>query len=115
VDSWCFLVLFHEKNSLLVAGTWQKYSLPSRFLAHIRFMPLHASMKTLPMAYPPVCAFSTMGACPGRGTFIGWSALLNPTIWSDQLRYSIVAWGDVMARFTCLDTLFYSFFDFGTG
>jgi hypothetical protein len=76
----------------------------------MRFMPLPVSIKTLPTSYPPICAFNTMGACPGRGTFLGWSALLNPTAWSDQLRYSIVAGCDVMDRFTCLDILFCSLF-----
>jgi hypothetical protein len=84
-------------------------------LAYMRFTPLPTSMKTLPTSYPPIYAFSTMGVCPSRGTFLGWSILLNPTVWSDHLRYSIVAGGDVMARFTCLDMLRCSFFDFGTG
>jgi hypothetical protein len=93
----------------------QKVYIAFRVLAYMRFMPLPASIKTLPMSCPPICAFSTMGACPGWGTFLGWSVLLNPTVWSDHLRYSVVAGGDVMARFTCLDMLRYSFFDFGTG
>jgi hypothetical protein len=52
---------------------------------------------------------------PGLGTFLGWSTLLNLTIWSDLLKYSVVAGGDDIAKFTCLDILFYSFLDFGTG
>jgi hypothetical protein len=71
-------------------------------------------MNTFPMSYHPICAFSTMGACPGLGTFLGWSALLNPTVWSDQVRYSVVASGDDIARFTCLNMFFYSFLDLGT-
>jgi hypothetical protein len=77
-------------------------------------MPLPASMNTRPMSYPPVCAFNTIGVCPGLGTFLGWSALLNQTGWSDHLKYSVVANGDDIAEFTCLDMLFYSFLDFGT-
>jgi hypothetical protein len=71
-------------------------------------------MKTLFTSCHPICALRIMGACPGRGNFMGWSALLNPTVWSDQLRYSVVAGGEVIARFTCLDILLCSFFDFGT-
>jgi hypothetical protein len=81
----------------------------------MRFMPLPASIKTLLTLYPPICAFSTMGMCPGRGTFLRWSTLLNPTVWWDQLRYAVVAGGDVMTRFTCPDMLLCSFYDFGTG
>jgi hypothetical protein len=78
-------------------------------------MPLPASMDTLLMSYPPICAFKTIGLWPGLGTFLGWSALLNLTGWSDHCRYSVVAGGDDIARFTCLDILFHSFFDLGTG
>jgi hypothetical protein len=67
------------------------------------------------MSYPPIYAFNTIGVCPGLGTFLGWSALLNLIIWSDHHRYSVVAGGDDIARFTCLDILFCSFLDFGTG
>jgi hypothetical protein len=42
-------------------------------------MPLLASMNTLPISYPPICAFSTIGDCPNLGTFLRWSALLNLT------------------------------------
>jgi hypothetical protein len=82
---------------------------------YIRFMPLPVSMNTRPMSYPPICAFNTIGVCPDLGTFLGWSALLNLTGWSDHLKYSVVAGGDDIAKFTCLDMLFYSFVDFGTG
>jgi hypothetical protein len=85
-----------------------------RVLAYIRFMLLPASMNTLLISYPPICAFSTIGECPGLGTFLGWSALLNLTGWSDHCRYSVVAGGDDIARFTCLDMFFRSFLDFGT-
>jgi hypothetical protein len=78
-------------------------------------MPLPASMNTLPISYPPICAFSTIGECPSLGTFLRWSALLNLTGWSDHYRYSVVAGGDDIARFICLDMLFRSFLDFGTG
>jgi hypothetical protein len=71
-------------------------------------------MNTHPTSYPHICAFNTIGACPSLGTFLGWSALLNLTGWSDHLKYSVVAGGDDIARFTCLDILFYSFLDFGT-
>jgi hypothetical protein len=86
-----------------------------RVLAYIRFMPLPTSMNTHPMSYPPICAFNTIGACPGLGTFLGWSLLLNLTGWSDHLKYSVVAGGDDIAKFTCLDMFFCSFLDFGTG
>jgi hypothetical protein len=86
-----------------------------RVLAYIRFMSLPASMNTHPMSYPPICAFNTIGPCPGLGTFLGWSALMNLTGWSDHLKYSVVAGGDDIAKFTCLDMLFCSFLDFGTG
>jgi hypothetical protein len=85
-----------------------------RLLAYIRFIPLPASMNTLPTSYPPICALSTIGEWPGLGTFLGWSALLNLTGWSDHFRYSVVSGGDVIARLTYLDMLFLSFFDFGT-
>jgi hypothetical protein len=78
-------------------------------------MPLPASINTRPMSYPPICTFNTIDACPGLGTFLGWSALLNLIVWSDHRRYSVVVGGDDIARFTCLDILFYSFLDFGTG
>jgi hypothetical protein len=83
--------------------------------AYIRFIPLLASMNTHPMSYPPICAFNTIGACPGLGTFLGWCSLLNLTVWSDHRRYFVVAGGDDIARFTCFDMLFCSFLDFGTG
>jgi hypothetical protein len=67
------------------------------------------------MSYPPIWAFNTIGEWPGLGTFLGWSALLNLTGWSDHRKYSVVAGGDDIARFTCLDMLFRSFFDLGTG
>jgi hypothetical protein len=67
------------------------------------------------MSYHPICVFNTIGACPGLGTFLEWSSLLNLTVWSDHRRYSVVVGGDDIARFTCLDMLFYSFLDFGTG
>jgi hypothetical protein len=84
-------------------------------LAYIRFIPLPASINNHPMSYPPICAFNTIGACPGLGTFLGWSSLLNLMVWSDHRRYSVVASGDDIARFTCLDMIFYSFLDFWTG
>jgi hypothetical protein len=77
-------------------------------------MPLPASMNTRPMSYPNICAFNTIGA-PSLGTFLGWSAVLNLIGWSDYLKYSVVASGDDIAKFTCLDILFCSFLDFGTG
>jgi hypothetical protein len=67
------------------------------------------------MSYPPIGAFNTIGVCPGLGTFLGWSSLLNLIVWSDHRRYSIVAGGDDIPRFTFLDILFCSFLDFGTG
>jgi hypothetical protein len=67
------------------------------------------------MSYPPICAFNTIGACPGLGTFLGWSSLLNLIVWSDHRRYSVLASGDDIAKFTCLDMIFCSFLDFGTG
>jgi hypothetical protein len=42
-----------------------------KVLAYIKFMPLPASMNTRPMLYPPICAFNTIGACPGLDTFLG--------------------------------------------
>jgi hypothetical protein len=36
------------------------------------------------------------------------------TYQSDHRKYSVVASGDDIARFTCLDMLFRSFFDLGT-
>jgi hypothetical protein len=78
-------------------------------------MPLPVSMNTRPISYPPICAFSTICECPGLGTFLGWSALLNLTGWLDHCRYSVVAGGDDIARFTYLDMLLRSFLDFGTG
>jgi hypothetical protein len=86
-----------------------------RVLAYIRFISLPTSMNTHPTSYPLICAFNTIGACPGLGTFLGWSSLLNTTICSDHHMYSMVVGGDDIARFTCLDILFYSFLDFGTG
>jgi hypothetical protein len=86
-----------------------------RVLAYIRFILLPASMNTHQTSYPPICAFNTIGACPGLGNFLGWSSLLNPTVCSDHRKYPVVAGGDDMARFTCLDILFCSFLDFGTG
>jgi hypothetical protein len=86
-----------------------------KVLVYIRFIPLLAAMNTRPTLYPPIYAFNTIGACPGLGTFLGWSSLLNLTVWSDHRRYSVVAGGDDIARFTCLDILFCSFLDFGTG
>jgi hypothetical protein len=53
-------------------------------------MPLPASMNTRPTSYPPICAFNTIGACPGLGSFLGWSALLNLTSLSDHFKYSVV-------------------------
>jgi hypothetical protein len=67
------------------------------------------------MSYHPICAFNTIGACLGLGTFLGWSALLNLIVWSDHRRDSVVAGGEDIARFTCLDILFYYFLDFGIG
>jgi hypothetical protein len=72
-------------------------------------------MNTRPMSYPLICAFNTIGACPGLGTFLGWSSLLNLTVWFDHHRYSMVAGGDDIARFTYLDIFFCSFLDFGIG
>jgi hypothetical protein len=86
-----------------------------KVLVYIRFIPLPASMNTRSMSYPPICASNTIGTCPGLGTFLGWSSLLNLTVWSDHRRYSVVAGGDDIARFTCLDVLFCSFLDFGIG
>jgi hypothetical protein len=48
--------------------------------------------------------------CHGLGTFLGWSVLLNLIGWSDHLKYFVVAGGDDIANFTCLDILFCSFF-----
>jgi hypothetical protein len=72
-------------------------------------------MNTHLISYPPICAFNTIGVCPGLGTFLRWSSLLNLTVWSDHRRYSVVAGGDDIARFTYLDKFFCSFFDFGIG
>jgi hypothetical protein len=72
-------------------------------------------MNTHPISNPPICAFNTIGACPGLGTFLEWSASLNLTGWSDHFKYSVVAGGDDIARFTCLDILLCSFLDFGIG
>jgi hypothetical protein len=72
-------------------------------------------MNTHPMSYPPICAFNTIGACPGLRTFLGRSSLLNLIVWSDHCRYSVEAGGDDIAKFTYLDMLFCSFLDFGTG
>jgi hypothetical protein len=66
-------------------------------------------MNTRPMSYPPICAFNNIGTCPSLGTFLGWSSLLNLTVWSDHRRYFVVADGDDIARFTCLDILFLLF------
>jgi hypothetical protein len=84
-----------------------------RVLAYIKFMPLPASMNTRPMSYPLIYAFNTIGACLGLGTFLGWSALLNLTGWSDHFKYSIAAGGDDIAKFTCLDMLFALFWTLG--
>jgi hypothetical protein len=40
---------------------------------------------------------------------------VNLIVCLDNRRYFVVAGGDDMARFTCLDMLFCSFLDFGTG
>lgn len=45
-------------------------------------------MKTLLMLNPPICASTTNAAWPGRGTAIGWSALLNSILYLDQSMYS---------------------------
>jgi hypothetical protein len=45
----------------------------------------------------------------GRGTVIGWSSLLNSMGCSDQCKYSVVTGGDVTARLTCQDMLFFLF------
>jgi hypothetical protein len=66
-------------------------------------------MNTCPVSYLPICAFNTIGACPGLGTFLGWSSLLNLIVWFDHYWYSMVAGGDDIASFTCLDILFCSF------
>jgi hypothetical protein len=42
-----------------------------RVLAYIRFIPLPASINTLPTSYPPICTFNTIGAFLGLGTFFG--------------------------------------------
>jgi hypothetical protein len=84
-----------------------------KVLSYIRFIPLPASMNTRPMSYHPICAFNTIGACPGLGTFLGWSSLLNLTIWSVHCRYSMVVGGDDIASFTCLDIFFCSFLILG--
>jgi hypothetical protein len=78
--------------------------------AYIRFIPLPASMNTHPMSYPPICTFNTIGPCPGLGTFLGWSSLLNLTVWSDHRRYSVVADGDDISRFACLNIYFSALF-----
>jgi hypothetical protein len=80
---------YFPKGSFAAPGTipWKEQSVGFKLvseihiafsvLAYIRFTPLPASMNTLPMSYPPICAFSTIGECPGLGTFLGWFTLLN--------------------------------------
>jgi hypothetical protein len=110
----CFLVLFCERRNLLVLTILRRCSLPLDPCIY-QVMPLHASMNTRPILYPPICAFNTIGTCPGLGTFLGWSTLLNLIGWSDHLKYSIVVGGDDLAKFTYLDILFCSILDFGNG
>jgi hypothetical protein len=95
------LVGHHHSSDIFIA---------LRVLTYIRFIPLPASMNTRPLSYPPICVFNTIGACPGLGTFLGWSSRLNLTVWSDHYRYFVVPGGDDIARFTCLDMFFCSFF-----
>jgi hypothetical protein len=46
---------------------------------------------------------------PGRGTVMGWSSLLNSMGCSDQSKYSVVTGGEVTAKLTWRDMLFFLF------
>jgi hypothetical protein len=83
--------------------------------AYIKFIPLPTSITTLSTSYPPIWPLSTRGAFPGRGTVMGWSYLLNSMGCSNQNKYFVVTGGDVTAKLTWRDMLFFLFIQLWDG